>query len=53
MNTVYVLFFCVVVSLALTVLFVVILSMPRRRTKKNVRGHRLGRLLAISHPEWN
>ena len=51
MSTVYVLLFCVAVSAAITVLFFVILAVGARR--RNARAHRLGRLLKLSHPEWN
>jgi len=51
MNTLLLLVFCVAVSLALTVLFVAILAIGARR--RNERAHRLGKLLKLSHPEWN
>jgi len=52
MSTVWILVFCVVVSGAVTVLFVAILAVGAHK-ERNARSHRLGRLLKLSHPEWN
>jgi hypothetical protein len=51
MNTIWILLFCVVVSAALTMVFLAVLGAGLKR--RNERRHRLGRLLRLSHPEWN
>ncbi len=51
MNAILIIVFCVVVSGAMTVLFFAILALGARR--RNARAHQLGRLLMVSHPEWN
>lgn len=52
MNTIWILLFCVVVSAAMTGLFFAILAIGAAR-RRNARAHNLGRLLRVSHPEWN
>jgi hypothetical protein len=51
MTTVLILAACAVVSVAMTALFFAILFTGTKRP--NARTHRLGRLLRLSHPNWD
>lgn len=53
MDTLLVLVFCAAVALGITLVFLSVLAIgPSKQRQCNRRGHRLGRLLAVSHPEW-
>jgi hypothetical protein len=43
---------CALIGVALGVLLLCMVALGARR-ERNARAHRLGRLLVISHPEWN
>ena len=42
---------CVAIGCAVGIVFLSALALSARR--RNGRGHRLGRWLAVHHPEWN